>query len=127
MITQTIEKTQLESSESYQMIKDEHLASVVVTRQILAGSRVLLSTYQQVIFSESVFYACEFQGVTFENCIFENCEFNFTHMRACKFINCSFVDCTDVASSKINCVYEGVQSLRDDHTTDIYIELLQAC
>lgn len=109
MFTQTIEKTQFVSSESYQMIKDEHLASVVVTSQVLAGSRILLSTYRHVVFSESVFYACEFQGVTFENCVFENCNFEFSHIRKCNFKNCSFHNCNWVASSTTNTIYENCE------------------
>jgi uncharacterized protein YjbI with pentapeptide repeats len=107
MFTQTIEKTQLDSSESYQMIKDEHLASVVITSQILAGSRVLLSTYQQVVFSDCVFYACEFQGVTFENCVFENCSFEFSHIRRSEFKNCNFTNCSFKASSSTNSIYKS--------------------
>jgi len=106
MITQTLETTQVDSSASYEMIKDEHLSSLVVTSQTLAGSRILLSTYQQVVFSDCVFYACEFQGVTFENCVFENCSFEFSHIRKCKFVNCSFNNCTWKASSTINTIYE---------------------
>ncbi len=109
MFTQTIEKTQFVSSESYQMIKDEHLASVVVTSQVLAGSRILLSTYRHVVFSESVFYACEFQGVTFENCVFENCNFEFSHIRKCNFKNCSFHNCNWVASSTTNTIYDNCE------------------
>ncbi len=141
MFTQTIEKTQLESSESYQLIKDEQLASVVISSQILAGSRILLSTYQQVVFSDCVFYACDFQGVTFENCIFENCSFEFTHIKKCKFKNCSFTNCNWTASSSRTSVYEDcdldnkhtdivavglnvAQFTREDqNTTDIYIEM----
>lgn len=144
MFTQTIEKTQLDSSESYQLIKDEQLASVVITSQILAGSRILLSTYRQVVFSDCVFYACDFQGVTFNNCVFENCSFEFSHIRACKFVNCSFVNCNFTASSSINSAYEDcafdpeIQNLlivgknkvefsqSMDHTTDIYIEMAAA-
>lgn len=143
MITQTIEKTQLDSSESYQLIKDEQLTSVVISSQILAGSRVLLSTYQQVVFSDCVFYACDFQGVFFENCVFENCNFEFSHLRACKFKNCSFVNCNFTASSSINSLYKDCEmssSLQDmirsgknetvfsrqDYTTDIYIQVLAA-
>ena len=144
MITQTIEKTQLDSSESYQLIKDEQLASVVITSQILAGSRVLLSTYQQVVFSDCVFYAVEFQGVTFENCIFDNCSFEFSHIKKCKFKNCNFNNCTFVASSSINSSYDDcdmAQKLHEitmtgrnqvnfahteDCTTDIYIDMAMA-
>lgn len=144
MITQTIEKTQLDSSESYQLIKDEQLASIVITSQILAGSRVLLSTYQQVVFSDCVFYAVEFQGVTFENCIFDNCSFEFSHIKKCKFKNCNFNNCTFVASSSINSSYEDCdmgQKLQEitmtgrnqvnyahteDCTTDIYIDMAMA-
>lgn len=105
MINKTLEMIQEDQSASYQMIKDEHLASLVVTSQILAGSRVLLSTYQQVVFSDCTFYAVEFQGVTFENCVFENCNFEFSHIRDCKFKNCSFSNCTWKATSTTNTVY----------------------
>lgn len=144
MFTQTIEKTQFESSESYQLIKDEQLASVVISSQVLAGSRILLSTYRQVVFSDCVFYACDFQGVTFENCVFENCSFEFSHLRACNFKNCNFTDCNWTASSSVNSIYEDcdldhkVQEVvstgrnkitfqeRQDYTTDIYISLVAA-
>jgi uncharacterized protein YjbI with pentapeptide repeats len=107
MITQVTEKTKLDSSASYQLIQDEQLASVVITNQILAGSRVLLSSYQQVVFSDCVFYACEFQGVTFENCIFDNCSFEFSHFKKCKFKNCNFNNCSFTASSSINSSYDS--------------------
>lgn len=143
MFTQTIEKTQLDSAESYQLIKDEQLASVIVSSQILAGSRVLLSTYQQVVFSDCVFYATSFQGVTFENCVFENCSFEFSHLKKCHFKNCSFVNCSLMASSVSNCTFMDcemgseisevinkglnfIESSRRDHTTDIYIEMAAA-
>lgn len=143
MFTQTIEKTQLVSNESYQLIKDEQLASVVITSQILAGSRILLSSYRQVVFSECVFYACDFQGVAFENCVFENCSFEFSHIRKCNFKNCNFTNCTWKASSTTNSVYEDcdldnqisemtqtgrnqISFSRDDFTTDIYIEMALA-
>ena len=144
MFTQTIEKTQLESSESYQLIKDEQLASVVISSQILAGSRILLSTYRQVVFSDCVFYACDFQGVTFENCVFENCSFEFSHLRACNFKNCNFTDCNWTASSSANSIYEDCDldrkeqdflstgrnkiqfQERQDYTTDIYISMVAA-
>lgn len=146
MFTQTIEKTQLESSESYQLIKDEQLASVVISSQILAGSRILLSTYRQVVFSDCVFYACDFQGVTFENCVFENCSFEFTHIKKCNFKNCNFTDCNWMASSSTNSRYEDCdlgdkqtdllqtgrnqlhyRNAKHDYTTDIYIKLAMAC
>ena len=143
MINQTIEKTQIVSAEAYQMIKDEHLASVVVAHQSLAGSRILMSTYRHVVFSECSFYACEFQGVTFENCVFENCNFEFSHIRNCKFLNCSFNDCTWTACSSTISVYEictldlplkkmttGMENdvihAENSNTTDIYIENLLA-
>ena len=85
MITKTLEMTQEDQTASYQMIKDEHLASLVVTSQTLAGSKINLSSYQQVVFSDCVFYAVEFQMVTFENCVFDNCNFEFSHIRKCKF------------------------------------------
>lgn len=125
MMTQTIKISQLRPSESYQMIKGENLQDVVVSQQVLAGSKVALCEYGRVVFSEVEFYACEFQGVTFENCIFENCRFNFSHMRTCKFVNCSFVDCEMNSSSQINCIYESASELKD-HTTDIYIQMLAA-
>ena len=105
MINKPLEMIQEDQSASYQMIKDEHLASLVVTSQILAGSRVLVSTYQQVVFSDCTFYAVEFQGVIFENCVFENCNFEFSHIRDCKFKNCSFSNCIWKATSTTNTVY----------------------
>ena len=144
MFTQTIEMTQLVSNDSYQPIMDEQLAASVITSQILAGSRIHMSTYRQVVFSECVFYACEFQGVVFENCVFENCSFEFSHLRKCKFKNCNFTNCTFKASSSINSNYEDCDldkdmydmtqtgrnlisfSRKDDYTTDIYIELAMA-
>lgn len=144
MFTQTIEKTQLVSSESYQLIKDEQLNSVVITSQVLAGSRILLSTYRQVVFSDCVFYACDFQGVTFENCVFENCSFEFSHIRKCQFINCNFTNCSFVATTSTNSGYmdcdldskfqdivsRGRNNIQftqaHDYTTDIYIEMAVA-
>jgi uncharacterized protein YjbI with pentapeptide repeats len=144
MSTQTIEKTQLDSAESYQLIKDEQLAFIVITSQVLAGSRILLSTYRHVVFSDCVFYACDFKGVTFENCIFENCNFEFSHIRECLFKNCNFTNCNFIASSSISSRYqdcdldlklEGLLKAgrnhiifkeTDHHTTDIYIELAAA-
>lgn len=145
MFTQTIEKTQLDSSESYQLIKDEQLVSVVISSQILAGSRILLSTYRQVVFSDCVFYACDFQGVSFEDCIFENCSFEFSHIKKCNFKNCNFTDCNWVASSSANSTYKEcdlgqlklvltrsghnliIRNENENCTTDIYIELALAC
>lgn len=106
MITQPVKMIETDHTASYQMITDEHLASLVITSQTLAGSRVLMSTYQQVVFSDCVFYAVEFQGVTFENCVFENCTFEFSHIRKCKFKNCNFTNCIWKATSTINTVYE---------------------
>ena len=105
MITKTLEMTQEDQTASYQMNKDEHLASLVVTSQTLAGSKINLSSYQQVVFSDCVFYAVEFQMVTFENCVFDNCNFEFSHIRKCKFKNCSFNNCTWKATSTINTIY----------------------
>ena len=90
MITKTLEMTQEDQTASYQMIKDEHLASLVVTSQTLAGSKINLSSYQQVIFSD---------------CVFDNCNFEFSHIRKCKFKNCSFNNCTWKATSTINTIY----------------------
>lgn len=141
---QTLDKTQLESSESYQLIKGEQLASVVICSQVLAGSRILMGTYDKVVFSDCIFYACDFQGVTFENCIFDNCSFEFTHIKKCKFKNCNFENCSWTASSTINSIYEECDldwklteltqtasnhirlAQKEDCTTDIYIELAMA-
>lgn len=144
MFTQTIEKTHLVSSESYQLVMDEQLDSIVISSQILAGSRILMSTYRQVVFSDCTFYACDFQGVTFENCIFENCNFAFSHIKKCQFKNCSFSHCNFTASSSTNSTYEDCQLAEglenilrngknrihyrevDHYTTDIYIEMAVA-
>ncbi len=109
MITQTLEMTQEDHTASYLLIKDEHLASLVISSQTLAGSRVLMSTYQQVVFSDCVFYGVEFQGDSFENCIFENCTFEFSHFRKCNFHNCSFAHCTWKASSTHQTTYVNCQ------------------
>ncbi len=144
MITQTIEKNQFVSSELYQMVKEESLDSVVISSQTLAGSRILMSTYRQVVFSDCVFYACDFEGVCFENCIFENCRFEFTHFKKCHFKNCSFSDCNWVASTSTSSIYSDCElypaqdqmlirgqneicfSETKDYTTDIYIQLAAA-
>lgn len=105
MITKTLEMIQEDHTASYQLIKEEHLAALVITSQTLAGSSVHKSTYQQVVFSDCVFYAVEFKGVIFENCVFENCNFEFSHIRRCKFKNCSFTNCTWKASSTTDTVY----------------------
>lgn len=137
MITQTLEMNQEVHTASYQMITDEHLAAIVISSQTLAGSRVLLSTYQQVVFSDCVFYGVEFQGVTFENCVFENCNFEFSHMRKCKFVNCSFVNCNWKATSTINNIYidcaldrnltQLTEANPNDRTYSIDIQLPIAC
>lgn len=123
------------------MVKDEHLAFLVIAHQVLAGSRILLSTYRQVVFSDCTFYATEFQGVTFENCVFENCNFEFSHLRKCNFKNSSFHNCKFVATSLQKSIFEdcvletGIENLtygnqnqvfykKDPHSTDIYIEQL---
>lgn len=108
MFTQTTKIIQ-ESNECYQLVRDEHLNMSVVASQVLAGSRILLSTYKHVVFSDCNFYACEFQGVTFENCVFENCTFEFSHFRKTKFKNCNFTNCTWKASSSINSIYEDCE------------------
>lgn len=99
MIIQALEMNQENPKAYYQMIKDEHLSFQVMANLHYAGSRVLMSTYQHVVFSDCVFYSMEFQGVTFENCVFSNCNFNFTHIRNCRFINCNFENCNFKASS----------------------------
>jgi uncharacterized protein YjbI with pentapeptide repeats len=105
MFTSTNQKNELNSADSYQLINDEHLSSIVVSAQVLAGSRIVLSTYSQVVFVDCVFYACEFQGVTFDNCIFVNCSFEFSHIRRSEFKNCNFEDCSWKATSTTNTVY----------------------
>lgn len=144
MITQAIEKTQFKSAEKYQFIKEEELFSVVISSQLLAGSRVQKSTYRQVVFSDCVFHSTDFQSVTFDNCIFENCSFEFSHFRHCKFENCNFTNCTWKASSSIDSLfkkcdfppewYEYLNYRNEiehehypfDYSTDIYIELAVA-
>ncbi len=106
MNTQEPVITEENTAERYQMIKDEHLKQMVIATQVLAGSRIVLSTYSQVVFADCVFYACEFQGVIFENCVFENCRFEFSHIRKCKFKNCSFQNCSWSATSTINTIYD---------------------
>lgn len=144
MFTQATETIEQMSADSYQLIRDEKLEAVVISSQILAGSKILFSTYSQVVFSDCTFYACDFQGVTFENCIFENCNFEFSHMKKCHFKNCNFTDCTFKASTSTNSSYlacdlcpDQYELLRSgknnlqwnesrDYTTDIYIELAVA-
>lgn len=139
MFTQTTKITDI-SCENYQLIEGEKLQGVVITSQILAGSRVHKARYSQVVFSDCTFYACDFQGVIFDNCVFENCSFEFSHLRACQFKNCNFTDCNWKASSSIKSHYEHcdlgltfkrlltsgdnvIKQGRTDYTTDIYIEL----
>ena len=105
MFTLTNQKIEGNSADSYQLIRDEHLSSVVISTQVLAGSRILLSTYQQVVFVDCVFYACEFQGVTFDNCVFENCSFEFSHIRHSEFKNCNFENCNWKATTTTNTIY----------------------
>lgn len=143
MTNATYNYTKEITGESYQFIKGENLALVVVANQILSSTRVLLSTYEQVVFSECNFYACDFQGLTFENCVFENCTFEFSHFRACNFKNCSFSNCEAKGCSSMNSIYEAcvfgqqfgalaknghntVTSGRHDHSTDIYIHIAVA-
>jgi len=144
MGAQTIEMTQYESFGSYQFIKNEELAFVVITSQILAGSCIHSSTYRHVVFSDCTFYACDFKGVVFENCIFENCTFEFSHIKKSIFYNCNFTDCHWSASTSINSSYQACELGEDllrmtetnsnqvkknqsrDYSTDIYVELLAA-
>jgi len=143
MTTQIIEITDPSMSDSYQMIQEESLECIVVSGQILAGSKVLGCNYKQVVFSQCDFFACEFQGVTFENCVFENCNFNFTHLRNCNFKNCSFTNCNWKATTSIKSIYTEceldqtltslclgsgnvIKKTPHDHTTDIYIEIALA-
>ena len=144
MITQTIEMIHKVSSESYQLIKDEQLTSVIISTQMLAGSCIQQSTYRQVVFSDCVFYACDFKKVRFDNCVFENCRFEFSHFRECYFKNCNFTDCNWMSSSSLKATYEDCELDHEqwemltknenhihsqhnlDYTTDIYIELVAA-
>jgi uncharacterized protein YjbI with pentapeptide repeats len=109
MTTQLLEMNQECLSAHFQMIRDEHLSGLVITSQTLAGSRVLRSTYQQVVFSGCVFYGVEFQSVTFYNCVFVDCSFDFSHLRNCKFVNCSFDDCRWMATSFIQCLFDSCE------------------
>lgn len=137
MNLQPTENTINASNDHYQFVANETLNATVIRFQILAGSKIVASHYNQVVFSESSFFACEFQGVTFSNCIFENATFEFSHFRNCHFVNCSFVNCKWIASNAINSIYENCElddSMKEvapiqsktDHTTDIYIEFLAA-
>jgi uncharacterized protein YjbI with pentapeptide repeats len=144
MITETTKIIEDTTTAGHQFIKAEHLQMVVVTDQVLSSSRILLSTYEQVVFSECTFYACDFQGLTFENCVFENCIFEFSHFRACNFKNCNFSNCTWKGVSSTYSIYEAcdlgkdfgdlckngkntITSGRHDNSTDIYINLAVAC
>ncbi|HXH75679.1 MAG TPA: pentapeptide repeat-containing protein [Bacteriovoracaceae bacterium] len=144
MITQVTEIIKDLPSERNQLIKDEHLEMVVVTSQVLTSCKILLSSYNQVVFSDCNFYACDFNGIEFNNCVFENCTFEFTHFRKCNFKNCNFSNCIWKGVSSISSVYEAcdmdyvmnelcrngrntMSSGRKEHSTDIYIELALAC
>ena len=85
--------------EQLQVIQDEHLNSLTITAQALAGSTVQSSTYTSVTFSSCVFQACSFKQVKFTNCTFKQCNFEFSHLYACHFENCVFEDCQWPASS----------------------------
>lgn len=50
MLTQAMETIEQMSADSYQLIRDEKLEAVVISSQILAGSKILFSTYSQVVF-----------------------------------------------------------------------------
>lgn len=143
MQAQLLKRIEKVTLEAFALIKDDHEASTVHTYQTWTGSRILRSTYRQVVFSECVFYSTEFQGVKFENCIFENCDFSFVHFRNCQFVNCSFNNCNWQASSSNLSLYKDCQldeslskitngshneivSSAQDFTTDIYIENLLA-
>ena len=129
MKAQTIEMTQSAPNASYKMIKDEHLTSLVIASQTLSGSRVLKSTYQQVVFSDNVFYAVEFKGVVFENCIFDNCSFEFSHIKDCRFKNCNFHNCTWKAASSINNIYDNcdLDSFLSQGQGEVEMEFEIAC
>lgn len=89
-----IERLEITQFGELQMIQDESLSSLSITHQALSGSLVKSSTYQSVIFSSCVFYACEFQEIVFRGCNFVQCQFEFSHFKNCKFIDCNFEDCT---------------------------------
>ncbi len=109
MFPLTIEKFNQIPAESYQLITDEKLAGIIVAHQILAGSRVLSSTYHNVTFSECVFYGVEFIETTFEDCNFNNCTITFSHIKNCKFKNCTFTDCKWLAASSRHSVFEDCE------------------
>lgn len=137
-------KPHIDAFESYKAIVKEQLSSVVIDSQVLSGSIIRLSSYNQVVFTNCVFYACDFKDNLFKNCIFENCSFEFSHIRESQFKNCNFTDCNWIASSSIDCIYENcdigpeiqnnvfstnnkiLASEEYDYTTDIYIQLAVA-
>ena len=137
MITQTLEMNREVQTASMQMIKDEHLSLLVISSQTLAGSKVQMSTYLQVVFSDCVFYGTEFQDVTFENCVFENCSFQFSHIRSCKFVNCNFTNCqwdgcSSIKSSYLDCVLDTnltqlTEANGNERSMTPYLQLLIAC
>jgi uncharacterized protein YjbI with pentapeptide repeats len=115
MVIELLEKTQENHSDAYQLIQDEQLASLPITTQTLAGSRVLKSTYHNMVFSDCVFYAVEFQDVTFDNCLFINCTFKFSHIKSCilnlcHFQNCKWEACSSRDSLYIDCELDATLS-----------------
>jgi uncharacterized protein YjbI with pentapeptide repeats len=129
MFPLTIEKFNQIPAESYQLITDEKLAGIVVAHQILAGSRVQMSTYHDVTFSQCVFYGVEFKDVEFDNCHFENCTIEFSHIKNCKFKNCTFTDCKWLAASSRHSVFEDCEldphlsALTEHESNDVTLSL----
>jgi uncharacterized protein YjbI with pentapeptide repeats len=145
VFTETTEIMEEVPSESYQLIQHEHLNMVVVSEQVLSGSKVSASSYKKVVFSDCIFYACDFKEIEFSDCVFENCTFEFSHFRKCKFKNCNFSNCTWKGVSSLDCIYEACDLGRElsdlcrngrntltsgrrnqDYSTDIYIQLALA-
>ncbi len=104
--------------DAYTLVKNEELASVEITSQLLAGSLVISSTYSHVAFSSCVFYSCSIKQVMFTNCTFNNCNFEFSHLSQCHFINCRFINCQWTASSSRENILEGC--LMDESTYEIF-------
>lgn len=99
------EESTVYPSEVHSFIKDEKLTSVTINDQCLAGSRVISSTYQTVVFSRSVFMGCTFKQTIFTDCVFDHCSFEFSHLSMCHFVNCTFKDCSWIACSSKDSVF----------------------
>ena len=141
---QDIEFTNKNQAIPYLLIQQEYLHSIILSNQIIAGSKIKTSTYKHVVFDQFTFYASDISQSHFDNCIFENCHFEFSHFKQCLFTNCSFTNCHWSGSSIknghfIDCILDdqclevinhGMNSMMKsnlkDHTTDIYISLRAA-